>query len=163
MNFSETAQYLSATSHFYRTFNPQQFLTGQDTETPGGAALHSAYQQSSWVYACVSAIAEQVAQIPFRFSRAEAMPARARHGQWRRKAMGEQLVANGPVVELFARPHPHLTRFQFWELLISWLQLRGEFFAVPTDDSFSPDQRRPRRIVVLSPEQFRHVVRNNAL
>jgi HK97 family phage portal protein len=146
-----------------KAFNPQAFLTGSDGEANGGARLSSAYQQSSWVYSCVSAIAEQVAQIPFRFSRAERVPAKERHGRWRRKATGEHIVETGEIVALFNQPHPFLNRFQFWELLVSWLQLRGEFFTVPTDRNLSPGIKRARQMCVLSPDDFREVVRSNAL
>jgi len=132
----------------------QLFVTGQDGEgSNSGAQMSSAYQQSVWVYACVSAIAEQVAQIPFRFSRTNETPGRSR-----RRSYGEDIVEAGPVVELFNRPHPQLTRFQFWELVISWLQLRGEFFAAPVMDG-----GRVRQLVVLTPDQMQEVVRNNAL
>lgn len=139
------------------------FARGDDAGSGSGAQLSSAYQQSTWVYACVSAIAEQIAQIPFRFSRAERVPVKQRHGQWRRRAMGETIVESGTLVELFNRPHPHLNRFQFWELLVSWLQLRGEFFAVPLDAAFGLGATRPTMMGILSPDQFREDVRANML
>lgn len=138
------------------------WLRGDDDSANGGAQLRSAYQQSVWVYSCVSAIAEQVAQIPFRFSRAENVPVKERRGKWRRKAMGEQIVETGTVVELFNRPHPQLTRFQFWELVVSWLQLRGELFAVPLQNDL-PERKKPNRMVVLSPDAFREIVRANEM
>ena len=134
------------------------FARGDDL-VAGGAMLSSSYQQSTWVYACVSAIAEQIAQIPFRFSRAEEMGS----SRTRRKAVGETIVESGPVVALFNNPHPHLNRFQFWELLVSWLQLRGEFFAVPMDRNFTLGLSRPSMLAVLSPDQFRPDVRANML
>lgn len=137
------------------------FQRGDDI-IDGAAKLSSAYQQSSWVYACVSAVAEQVAQIPFRFSRVASVPMRERRGRWRRKAAGEEIVEGGPVVALFERPHPHLNRFQFWELLVSWLQLRGEFFIVPTDNAFALSTR-PTMLPVLPPDSFREQVSGNRL
>ena len=128
-----------------------------------GAKLTSPYQQSTWVYACVAACAQQVAQIPFRFSRTTRAPMKARHGRWRTKAVGEQIVESGPVVELFNRPHPHLNRFQFWELMVSWLQLRGEFFAVPLDGNLRVADANPFMLAVLSPDNFREDVRANML
>jgi len=55
-----------------------------------------------------------------------------------------------------------LNRFQFWELLVSWLKLRGEFFAVPTDDAFGVGGQA-KRMAILSPDQFEEVVRMSAL
>ena len=140
----------------------QAFRRGDDVG--GGAGLTSAYQQSTWVYACVSAIAQQIAQIPFRFSRVDKSPntQTPKHPRGRRKAMGETIVESGPVAALFERPHPQLNRFQFWELLVSWLQLRGEFFAVPLDGAFKPNFK-PTMLAVLSPDSFREVVRANLL
>ena len=151
----------------------QAFITGNDGEGGGGAQLTSAYQQSTWVYACVAAIAQQVAQIPFRFSRVDKQSGRGSSGASphrgasvrasRRRAMGETIVETGPVVELFDRPHPQLSKFQFWELLITWLQLRGEFFAVPMDNAFGLGVKRPSMMAVLSPDQFREVINQNML
>jgi HK97 family phage portal protein len=140
-----------------KAFNPGPFLRGDDIGA-GGANMTSSYQQSVWVYSCVSAIAEQVAQIPFRFSRVSKSGAQGLTRPTRRKSMGEDIVESGPVVDLFNRPHPQLNRFQFWELAVSWLQLRGEVFAVPVMDG-----RRITRLVVVSPDQFRHIVRSNEL
>lgn len=133
----------------------QAFLRGDDAGG-GGAVLSSAYQQSVWVYSCVSAIAEQVAQIPFRFSRVRNNSKLKIKNS--KRAIGEDIVDSGPVVDLFNRPHPQLNRFQFWELAVSWLQLRGELFAVPVLDG-----TRVRRMVVLSPDMFREVVQANEL
>lgn len=129
-----------------------------DDVSEGGATMLNAYQQSVWVYACVSALAEQIAQIPFRFSRVPSAPAKQRTGKWRQRALGEDMVERGPVVDLFERPHPQLTRFQFWELAVSWLQLRGELFCVPVEDG-----RNVSRLIILSPDQFREEVRENML
>lgn len=133
------------------------WTAGNDGET-GGASLHNAYQQSVWVYGCVSAIAEQLAQIPFRFSRVPAGPMKSRTGKWRQRAVGEEIVQGGAVVDLFNRPHPHLTRFQFWELAASWLQLRGELFCVPIAEG-----RNVSQLIVLAPDSFREEVRENIL
>src|SRR5436309_3077548 len=106
---------------------------------PGGAALVSPYQQSVWVYSCIHTLGANVAQIPFRFSRGQ------------RK--GEDLLSSGPLIDLFNRPHPQLSRFGFWELYVSWLCLRGEVFVVPVQVS-----RNERRLFVLSPDHFHHVI-----
>jgi len=139
------------------------FMRGDDSDSGSGAQLSNAYQQSVWVYSCVSVIAEQIALIPFRFSRVQAAPMKQRRGAWRKRALGEDIVESGPVVELFNRPHPHLNRFQFWELLVSWLQLRGEYFIVPLDAKLAINPRQPAMLSVLAPDQFREIVSGNAL
>src|SRR5690242_19224736 len=83
-----------------------QWLRGSDGDG-GGASLQNAYQQSVWIYACITAIGEQVAQTAFRFSK----------GQRR----GQSLVESGPIVDLFQQPNKQQNRFGFWELIVAWL------------------------------------------
>ena len=82
-----------------------------------GTVLSNAYQQVVWVYRAIGALAEQVSNIPFRFSS--------------KSGGGEQLITSGPLVDFYARPHPQINRFQYWELRVIWLMLRGECFRVP--------------------------------
>src|SRR5678816_1546840 len=91
-----------------------------------GTVLSNAYQQVVWVYRAVNALAEQVSNIPFRFSTSS--------------AAGEQLITTGPLVDFYKRPHPQMNRFQYWELRVIWLLLRGECSRIPIFDS-SPGAR----------------------
>lgn len=117
------------------------FIRGDDVTDAGGAALVSAYQQSVWVYACVSLIGRSLAGIPFRI--------------WRGPERGGKLIEDGPVVDLFEQPHPLLTRFDFWELLAANLSLRGRCYVVGTDrfDQVlrvsGPRPQKPARLLVL--------------
>jgi HK97 family phage portal protein len=131
-----------------KSVNVTAWLRGD--ESGGGAGFlsaGSAQQQSVWIYACVSAIAETLAQIPFRFSRGE--------------RRGEDILDTGDFVTLFERPHPMLTRFEFWEYVVGWLMLRGRCFVVGLDKSnrvinWSDRRRqRPWQLMVLSPDRFR--------
>jgi phage portal protein BeeE len=94
----------------------RDFLTGEDLER-GGIALNSPYQQVVWVYRAINVLAEQIANIPFLFSAGE----RGR----------ESLITSGPLLDFYARPHPQINRFQYWELRVIWLMLRGECFRIP--------------------------------
>src|SRR5207249_1935691 len=98
------------------------FLRGNDLDR-GGAVLTNAYQQVVWVYRAINVLAEQVANIPFLFSAGE----RGR----------ETLITSGPLLDFYARPHPQINRFQYWELRIIWLMLRGECFRVPVYEDAS--------------------------
>ena len=73
----------------------QAWLRGDD-EASQGALLTSALQQSAWVYACVTAISEQVAHIPFVISEGE--------------RDGEKIIQQGDVVTLFNRPNEYIDR-----------------------------------------------------
>jgi phage portal protein BeeE len=85
--------------------------------TPAGTSLTNAYQQVVWVYRAVNVLAEQVANVPFLFSR----------GQRGR----EHLITSGPLLDFYARPHPQINSFQYWELRVLWLMLRGECMRIP--------------------------------
>jgi len=119
-------------------------------ETRTGTVLSNAYQQVVWVYRAVGALAEQVSNIPFRFSTTT--------------AAGEQLITTGPLVDFYARPHPQINRFQYWELRVIWLMLRGECFRVPIFDSALVGGRpRLRAVLILDPAHFEHLVQDNQL
>ncbi len=62
------------------------------------------------------AIAEQVATVPFRFAA---------------RAEGRDRITEGRLREFYERPHPRLSGFEFWELRVMWLLLRGECMRVP--------------------------------
>src|SRR2546425_9567482 len=99
-----------------KSFTPEQWLRGQELDN-GGSVLSNAYQQVVWVYRAINVLAEQVANIPFLFSAGD----RGR----------ETLITSGPLLDFYNRPHPHINRFQYWELRLIWLMLRGECFRVP--------------------------------
>src|SRR6476646_7459968 len=75
-----------------------------DHATP---ALTNAYEQVVWVYRAINVLAEQIGNIPFLFSSGE----RGR----------ENLITSGPLLEFYDHPHPHVNRFQYWELRLIWL------------------------------------------
>ena len=118
-----------------------------------GTVLSNAYEQVVWVYRAVNALAEQVSNIPFRFSRTT--------------AAGEKLITTGPLADFYARPHPQMNRFQYWEVRIIWLMLRGECFRIPIFKDGAPGQRgRPgqlKAVLILDPARFQHIVRDHRL
>src|SRR6266704_2864 len=98
-----------------RSFDTTAWLTGKDFDS--GPSLQNAYEQVVWVYRAINILAEQVSNIPFLFSTGE----RGR----------ENLITSGPLLDFYAHPYPTINRFQYWELRIIWLMLRGECFRVP--------------------------------
>lgn len=117
------------------------FLRGDDGTEAGGAHLVSAWQQSVWVYSAVNLVARTLAGIPFRV--------------WRGPERGGKLVETGAVVDLFERPHPQLSRFDFTETLVINLLLRGRAYVVGTDrngslvDIAGPRPKKPAFLLVL--------------
>ena len=131
------------------------WLRGQEPES-AGPVLTNAYQQVVWVYRAINALAEQVANVPFLFSRGE----RGR----------ENLVTSGPLLDFYARPHPQLSRFEYWELRVIWLMLRGECFRVPIFEQAAAGLRgrgrggaRLEKILILDPSHFQHIIQDHQL
>jgi phage portal protein BeeE len=103
------------------------------------------------MYRAINALAEQVSNIPFRFSTTT--------------SEGEQLITTGPLVDFYNRPHPHINRFQYWELRVIWLMLRGECFRSPIFDgplrslqTATGALPRLRAVLILDPARFQHIV-----
>jgi HK97 family phage portal protein len=131
-------------------YTPEQWLRGRDLDH-GGPLLSNAYEQVVWVYRAINALAEQVANVPFLFSRGE----RGR----------ENLITSGPLLDFYARPHPEINQFAYWELRVIWLMLRGECFRVPIyDDAPGGAQRRKlKQVFLLDPARFQHVIQRQKL
>jgi len=151
------------------------FLTGADLDgsSAGGAQITSPYAQSAWVYIAVSRLAEKISSIPFRISSLGDDPAKKvralrrssepRHRAACRRAMDENIIGAGAIVDLFNRPHPTMSRQLFWEMVVTWNCLRGEFFVLPLDDADQPvdlatSSARITRLVTLDTALFWHNV-----
>src|SRR6185369_12125987 len=149
----------------------QEWLRGEDLDHP--ALLTNAYEQVVWVYRVINVLAEQVANVPFVFS---AGP-RGR----------ENLITAGPLLDFYNRPHPGINRFQYWELRVIWLLLRGECMRIPIySDTPTPNlnlnpnlpsqgsapraphgpsqaRRTLKTILILDPAHFQHIVEDHQL
>jgi phage portal protein BeeE len=130
----------------------KDWLRGE--EVPVGPTLENAYEQVVWVYRAINLLAEQVANIPFLFSDGE----RGR----------ENLITGGPLLDFYARPHPQINRFQYWELRVMWLMLRGECFRIPIFEegragSRGSPRRRLRSVLMLDPARFQHIIEDHRL
>src|SRR4029077_18441158 len=102
----------------------------------------------------VNVLAQQVANIPFLFSAGD----RGR----------ENLITTGPLPAFYNQPAPGINRFQYWELCIMYLMLRGECFRVPiyrdshgtnslsssTEERAGVRSRKLDRVLILDPAQF---------
>ena len=139
----------------------QAWLRGEEDASAGPVMLTSAFQQSTWVYACVTTLAENISAIPFR-------------------VVGEGSGADA-AAKLFAQPHRQMDRFAFWELVVGWLCLRGEVFILPVKSergvyaaSTCPDvcersglkaalRDGVESLIILNPDQMREVVADHEL
>lgn len=155
------------------------FLTGTDIDDQQqGTKLVNPYAQSAWIFTAVSILASSIAQIPFRISRIGSDKAKRiralrssadpKHRALCRRALGNDIVDSGDVVELFNRPHPTMDRQLFWEMVVTWNALRGEFFILPLDGDDQPvdlSDRKPRikRMLTLDTTLFWHMVQGYTL
>jgi phage portal protein BeeE len=146
----------------------------EDVDAGGtGTQLVSPYSQSAWVYTAVSILAQNVAMIPFRISRMDSAKARRvrglrgshqpEHRSFVRRALNANILESGPAVDLFNQPHPTMNRKLFWEMVVTWQALRGEFFILPldgADQAVDLSDRNPRvsRMLTLPTELFWHIV-----
>ena len=131
------------------------WISGSDTRPPS-ISLRNAYEQVVWVYRAVNVLAEQVANIPFLFSAGE----RGR----------ENLITSGPLLRFYNQPHPQINRFQYWELRVMWLMLRGECMRIPIYDdgsgslsSIKNRNSKIKNVLILDPARFQHIIQNNEL
>jgi HK97 family phage portal protein len=74
------------------------------------------------------------------------------------------------VLELFNHPHPAMSRALFWQTLVSWEALRGEFFIAALDEKDQPvplgrrgAKTRVARMIALDPDYFSHIVEGSQL
>ena len=124
---------------------PISSLLWKDSPELAGPLLSNAYQQVVWVYRAINVLAEQIANIPFRFTRAD--------------DTSEAPITTGPLIDFYNHPNARLNNFQYWELRVIWLMLRGECFRVPV---FDPSGRL-QRVILLDPANMEHLVDNGAL
>jgi phage portal protein BeeE len=141
-----------------RSVSPEMLEWLHGNEYHPTLRLGNAYEQVVWVYRAINVLAEQVANIQFLFSAGE----RGR----------ENLITSGPLVDFYNRPHPFINRFQYWELRIMWLMLRGECMRIPLyDDGTSAGTpatgRTPgaklKSVLLLDPAKFQHIIENHLL
>jgi len=68
----------------------------------------------SWVYACATIIARNVAKVPLRL--------------YVRKEGGVEEVTDHPLLDLLRKVNPVQTRYELWELTVIWLELTGNAY-----------------------------------
>jgi phage portal protein BeeE len=160
-----------------KSFDSAAWFAGEDlNSTYRAPCLNSPYEQVAWAYRAINAIGEQIANIPFVFT----------HGERGR----EHLITSGPLIDFYDQPHPHINRFQYWELRILWLMLRGECFRIPIYDqplsssssisrsSSSSSGASPianqnskiknestqlKAVLILNPDNFQAIIKNHLL
>lgn len=118
------------------TATPTDWRSKQYMELYGEADYSSV-----WVYACVKALAQAIASVPMVFYRDTT---RGR----------EKLPPQHPLVRLFWGVNPLMTRYDFWEATIIYLELTGNcFWALEKENA----QGQPTELWPLRPDRMRIV------
>jgi HK97 family phage portal protein len=126
------------------TFYPWQegYATPVDWRAKQYMELYGEAEYSSvWVFACVKAIAQTVASVPFVF--------------YRDTPSGrEKLPPSHPLTKLFWGLNPLMTRYDFWEASMVYLELTGNcFWALEKGDASG----LPAEMWPLRPDRMRIV------
>lgn len=109
------------------------------------SSLSNALEQSPWVYACIQYLARNVASLPYQIRK------------------GKKIQTNGPVVELFARPHTHISSTDFWELSVAWMLMRGRCYIAGLDRNgryvalAGPLAQLPASLVILPADRVQPI------
>lgn len=138
------------------------FLSGQDLDS-GGAELRNAYAQSAWIYIAISRLAEKISALPFVIS-----DGKENGTKLKRRDLSDLRIESGEVVDLFNQPHSSMNRQLFWEMVITWSMLRGEFFVLPLDKEGKPvdlkaSKPRVASMLTLDPAFFYHIIEGHEL
>src|SRR3954462_10509972 len=137
---NQKSQIDGQTGSVQKSFDAAAWLAGKDYE-PVRTRLENPFHRVAWLYRAATVLAEQIANTPFLFSRGE----RGR----------EHLITSGPLHDFYNKPHPHINRFEYWELRVLSLLLRGECFRIPIYQEdhppFGAAMASPARTVPTSP------------
>lgn len=109
-----------------------------------GAMEREPYRRYSWLQIAIYKKAKAMASCPFKIYE------------------GEEEVTDGPVYELFRDVNPYMSRFQFFEALTIYYNLKGEFFVYfpPTVGQALGRGKIPTEMYVLEP-QYMHPVKDD--
>lgn len=114
----------------------------------GQNSVHFPYKQSLWVYACINAIADNMARVPFRL----------------KKDAGDNkpaiVIEEGPLYELFQNPNPYMTQEDLIRATMIYLGLRGE--AIWILDGRANVSEIPKAVWCFDPARFEPVFEQRA-
>ena len=100
------------------------FMTGQPL--PSASGTEGAYDNSWVAYSCIKRLATDAAGVPIKvLSDAD--------------DMDSEVPDTHPLANLIKYPSPHFSQSEMVQWLVTWLNLRGEFF-ITFDDSLNPGE-----------------------
>lgn len=117
----------------YRSLREVLGASGQKVSLP--------YKQSTWVYACINAIADNISRVPFKLKKDIGAGA------------GEPAdVEEGALYDLFQNPNPYMTQEELFRATMIYLGLKGEcIWILDGRDNLT---QVPKGIWVFDPSRF---------
>lgn len=117
-------------------------------KTQQGISVNKPYSQSAVVYRAVRSIAENIPQAHYKvFS-------------------GNDVVNNGPIVNLFNNPNGYMSRFELWEGIATYLNLSGEAFLFlnkSLGQRVGMSNSIPAEILLIDPRYMKQVIEKDEL
>lgn len=108
-------------------YNPNRLFNEDSFKTETKSDFVETYEKHIWTYTTVYTIASNLASLPMRIYKLK-----------RRGVRGEEML-EGAVFDLFNRPNPYDTYYDFIESLVSYLELTGDTF-IEKNDPIAPTQ-----------------------
>jgi HK97 family phage portal protein len=124
----------------------QMFLAGSFSLASLMPGVTMPYKQHVWVYACVNAIAQNIAGVPLSF--------------YTGTKKDKRLVESGPLVKLFETPNPMMSGYQLIEATLIFLGITGESLYILDRENVT---QVPKEIWTFHPSRFQHVPGENGL
>lgn len=106
-----------------------------------GQGITEPYRQHAAVYACVTAIETNIAQVPYQLMQ--------------KKGEGKEVVEEGDLYKVFTNPNPLLSREQLWSATSIWYSLRGEACWILERENIA---QAPSEIWIFPPDRFKYVL-----
>jgi len=118
----------------------QMFMAGSFSLLNLRPGVTKPYAQHVWVYACVNAIAQNIAGVPLNF--------------YAGTKKNKRLVESAPIVKLFETPNPMMSGYQLIEATMIFLGITGEAFYILDRPNITAV---PKEIWTFHPNRFEHV------
>ena len=124
----------------------QMFMAGSFSLSNLMPGVTQPYKQHVWVYACVNAIAQNIAGVPLGFCAGT--------------KKNKRLVETGPLVKLFETPNPTMSGYQLLEATLIFLGISGECIYIQERPNITAV---PKEIWTFHPSRFTHVPGPNGM
>jgi HK97 family phage portal protein len=118
----------------------QAFITPPTLLASLGLGVTKPYSQNIWVYACVNAIADNIAAVPLNF--------------FTGTAEQKKPFSDDSLVNFSNSPNPYMSLSDLTKAILTWLGLQGEAFCILDRDN---PREFPKEVWCFDPGRFKEV------